>query len=174
MRIQTTLALAFVALVGTQAHAFDPDDQRGARVAVEAGVGIGGAAVGVVVGGLTGILIGELADECDRSWGCFPHALFGGAIGGVVGLVSGVYLGGYAMGANGGAGWTVLGGAGGIAVAGGLQLLVGDQMNGLVAAIMWVTLPLTGSILGYELSTNATGPDALHAPLVLALPPITF
>lgn len=173
MRIKPMLAAVTLVSLGSQAFAFDPDEERGERVLVEVGLGLGGTAVGAIVGGLVGLGIGEAAGECDRMFGCLFHSFLGAAVGGFGGMVTGVYLGGYAMEANGGAGWTLLGGVGGLALAGGIQAIGGGEIDGLIAGIMWITFPLTGAILGYELSTEETLGRRSSA-FTLALPPISF
>jgi hypothetical protein len=100
-------------------------------------------------------------------------AIFGGAIGGVLGLGTGVHVAGSAS--NGrGAYWAAMAGEGtGFAAAGallGLAMLCdhydhescADVMKPL-AVIGFLTLPIAGSIIGYEWSSGANRPATTTA-----------
>jgi hypothetical protein len=153
--------LAFGA--GSARAAFDPDEDRPARIATESGFGIIGGTVGVFGGALIGYGVCALTGEDDRSFGCLLPAFAGGLVGEFVGIGLGVYGGGAIFDGNGGLGWTYLGEAGAALAA--TAIILGAEVD--VGDVSWwlltTLLPLSGAVLGYELSTTREGPRTVGA-----------
>jgi hypothetical protein len=107
----TMLALCGVGFCGTAKaeEPFEPSDGRVARVAVEAGVGVGGTVVGAASLGLLtygAAVVGGADDRCSvNSFFCISPAAALGFLGAVVGAAGGLGLGvwggGELMGAHG-------------------------------------------------------------------------
>lgn len=136
------------------AVAFDPAEDRPWRVAGESLGGAIGGAAGVFSGGLLGYGTCVLLDGGGRSFGCLLPAAVVAYVGGTAGLSLGVWGAGELAGGNGGFGWTMLGALSGATVAATTLLLSDIEQGDPAWWIILVGLPLTGAILGYELSTE--------------------
>lgn len=131
---------------------------RTERVLIELG---GGALCGLLVGagGLyVGVLTG-LASDPRRDDDILQTGLYGAVVGAGIGIPIGVYLVGSNFRGNGGFGWTLLGSLGGSGVTFGLAALArNDSLPVGVPVLAGLLLPLAGTVLGYELSSQASVP----------------
>lgn len=170
MRAGLAALAVTAALVAPGARAFDPNEDRPLRVTVEVGSGLGVGTLGAFAGGLVGVGICAAGGGDHGEWGCFGPALLGAAVGAWWGMAGGIELGGYAMGGNGGFGWELLGQAGGTAAAGLLFWALDPVLdNEVVWWTTWIALPLTGGILGYELSSTRDAPASRGAAFVVPI-----
>lgn len=132
--------------------------ERPERIAVELGGGVVGGAAGAFTLGLVSAGVCALVGEGDRSFGCLVPAVAGGYVGGALGVPLGVWGAGNLMEGDGGLGWTTLGSLSGTAVA-ATTLIVSDIEQG--SPLWWtliIALPVTGAIVGYELSSSEQAP----------------
>lgn len=138
---------------------FTPQN-RTERVLIELG---GGAGAGLVLG-VAGLYLGFLAGTAalaDRRGsssvsGFFVAGAYGGVLGASLGIPLGVYLVGNNYHGNGGLGWTYLCSAVGGAAAFGLAYAAESGDIGVgIPIVAGLFLPLTGAVLGYELSSDA-------------------
>jgi hypothetical protein len=124
------------------------------RAGIEVLTGFGMMVGGTLTGLLTGFLVGSLVTT--------PGSVETGvatAIGGVGGYVAGtpvgIWLGGNAMNGNGSI-WATLGGtAAGILVGGSASVIISASTGGTGGAEFWmIAMPITGGIVGYELTSG--------------------
>jgi preprotein translocase subunit SecG len=155
-------ALLLSTLVARRSDAgdFDPGEDRVVRVTYESVAGLGGLAVGL----LAAVGVGVAAKESG------PDPVGAGAVLAVVTGVAavvflqpaGVYLAGHLSGANGNYGPALLGDVIGLGAAVGVGCATlasssSSQEKMLpVVLISALVLPLTGAVMGYELSTHRT------------------
>jgi hypothetical protein len=118
---------------------------RIARIALEAVLGTGLGLLGELAGGYIGTNIDTLAGHESAA-----GVSIGIAFGAILTVAPGVWLGGSAMAGDGSFGWTMLGGAVGTALG---AILIGIK-NNTATVVIGAGLPVVGSILGYELSSN--------------------
>lgn len=144
VRSRGALALISLATLAVPAAA----EERWPRVAREAGLGV----LGAVGGGFAGAALGCVLARRDREFGCLGAAALGGVVGASVGMGAGVAIGGWDAGGSG------LGLVGGelLGITAATSILVGVEaldvnMPGWLGVSMFVLLPLTGAIVGYEL-----------------------
>jgi hypothetical protein len=148
-------------VVAAQAHAgdFDPSANRGPRITYESLAGVGGLAVGI----LAAVGAGAAAKGGGDPVGAGALlAVITGVAGVVLVQPAGVYLAGRVSGANGSYWSTVLGdviGLGAAAGVGGATLAMpGSSQEKMLPVVLIgaLVLPLTGAVMGYELSTHRT------------------
>lgn len=146
------------------------------RVLAEAGGGVAGTVGGAFAGGLVGGLVEQAAvrgsSGCGGAPMCLPGGLrWGAMLGAAAGQSAGVALGGHLAGGDGSY-WASLGGeVVGLGVATLVTLVVTDHQE-LTAAVGFSVLPLTGAIVGYELTTSTTSSQSQPStgqPLVVNL-----
>ncbi len=138
-----------------RAEDFDPDDARAGRVATEVGGAVAGSAAfgaGAFLVALASCGAGGDGGALSRL-GCGLAAAASGGIGIAIGVGPGVYWGGNLAGGNGGLGWTVLGQTLGLGA--GLGFLVAVDDFSVPTVLLAYLMPVTGAVLGYELSTTA-------------------
>lgn len=156
------LAGLVASLLVRSAHADDGDRWDGATLGVQASGGVGGALLGGIGLGVTGMLIGySVAGRSD--WG---PPLVGGAAGVVVGAVTGLAIGVQLSGdAREGTGrW--YGTLGGAVVGTGAVVALAiatERSRGFFApkAAAFVLLVVGTTIVGYHLSADASAPMAV-------------
>ena len=127
---------------------------RGVRALAEAGAGAAGGLTGIFAGGLVGAGLGGATGE---PYAALAGALLGGFVGWAAGIALGVQLTGNALEGNGSI-WAVilgevLGGIAAVAVgsAAGSSATVGGDALAVFGAIAF---PITGAVLGYELTSD--------------------
>jgi hypothetical protein len=118
---------------------------RVARVALEAVLGTGLGLLGEFAGAYVGLNIDILSHH--ESGAGFS---VGAAFGAILAVAPGVWLGGSALAGDGAFGWTMLGGATGTVAS---AIVLGIK-NNTATSVVAAALPVLGSILGYELSSN--------------------
>lgn len=150
------LAGLVASLLVRSASADDGDRWDGATLGVQTGVGVGGAVIGGVGLGATGLLIGYAV--ADRSnWGPPLAGAAGGfVLGAFVGLVVGVQLGGDAREGTGHWYGTLGGAAVGTAAVVGLALAT-ERQRGYekTKAAGFFLLVVGTTLVGYHLSADA-------------------
>jgi hypothetical protein len=139
------------------AQAARPGEDRGWRVSAEALGGLVGGAAGVFSSGMLGFGVCKAAGGGLETFGCILPAVVGAYVGGAVGIPLGVWGVGELRGADGGLGWTMLGSVSGAVVAGTLVAVTDIDHGDPAFWLLIVGLPLTGAILGYELSVESVG-----------------
>lgn len=157
-----SLALAVVMATGlspSTALAAGPEEDRGWRVSAETLGGLVGGAAGVLSSGMLGFGLCKAAGGGFETFGCILPAVVGAYVGGAVGIPMGVWGAGELMGADGGLGWAMLGSVSGAVVAGTLVAVTDIEHGDPAFWLLVVGLPLTGAILGYELSVDSVGSD---------------
>ncbi len=153
-RVVATFLVAASVVSTTPANAFDPAEDRPWRIAGESLGGVVGGAAGVFSVGLLSYGSCALVDGGGRGFGCLVPAVLGAYVGGAAGVSLGVWGAGELAGANGGFGWTLLGTLSGTTVAVTTLLLSDIEQGDPAWWLLFVGLPLTGAIVGYELSTE--------------------
>jgi hypothetical protein len=152
-----------------------PDESpRASRIAIEALAGVGGE----VLLGYTGFQAGRaLCSNHHGMFACLGEEVTGVLVGGTIGAIGGVYAGGAAMDGTGRIGYTLVGGLAGT----GTALLTtaafagASEDSGASIVLAWIALvgmPVAGSILGYELSSDPPPkppPQEVHVSFVPAL-----
>lgn len=154
--------LAGPAMVGP-AHAERPE-----RVAVELGGGVIGGAAGAFSLGLLSAGVCALTDGGKRSFGCLVPAVAGAYVGGAVGIPLGVWGAGNLMDGDGGLGWTMLGSLSGTTLAVTTLLLTDIEQGSPLWWTLLIGLPLTGAVLGYELSASQDSPTVVTGGFTMA------
>ncbi len=134
------------------------------RVLAEAGVGVASGLVGGLTGSGVGLVVGLLGATSSSSSGSPGTGLawiiistyIGTGVGMLAAMPIGVWAGGEIAKGEGNFLWTLLGTAGGLAASFGLVAATNQLRNsdatGTINLIGIAALPLTGGILGYELS----------------------
>ena len=124
------------------------------RAGSEVLTGFGMMVGGTLAGALTGFLVGSIA-ATPGSVEAGVGTAIGAAAGYLVGTPVGVWLGGNAMHGNGSL-WATSGGAvGGILVGGALSGIISASTGGTGGAEFWmIAMPITGGIIGYELTSG--------------------
>jgi hypothetical protein len=153
-------------------EAFDPGEQRAVRATTETLLGAGGALLGGVAFGAVGCAIDSPRGETRRGWGCLGGAVLGGVLGAAITAPIAVWATGTAFGANGGLGYTYLGELAGLGVGiPSAYFLSQIDAPGPLIALVAIGLPLAGSVIGYELSTEAkAGSASAGSPLAASRP----
>jgi hypothetical protein len=139
-------------------------ESRTGRVVVESLVGLG-AEAGLGIGGAA-LTIGA----CGVSSSCSDTAVLSMAVGGTVGAIGGVLVTGSAMKGNGSFSYTVLGGLAGGTMSFYLLNAINRAKPGSSVApelVASIALPVLGSVLGYELSSDTSARPAERAGLRL-------
>jgi hypothetical protein len=127
-------------------------DPRASRVVLESVVGFG-SEIGL---GIAGLLVGVgLCTDRDGWLACVGEAAVGMLVGGTAGAVGGVYLTGNGMGGDGKFVPTLLGGVGGTAVGVAGVAALAESSTG-AATVWFLAAPVTGAVLGYELSSSSS------------------
>jgi hypothetical protein len=132
------------------------------------------------------VLLGYMGFQAGRAlcsnhhgmFACLGEEVTGVLVGGTVGAIGGVYAGGAAMDGTGRIGYTLVGGLAGT----GTALLTtaafaaASEDSGTSVVFAWIALvgmPVAGSILGYELSSDpppkTPPPQEVHVSFVPAL-----
>jgi len=129
---------------------------RALRISAELALG----AAGMFGGGLAGLAIGAAAcdtNASDTEWfPCLGPMVVGGGIGAMTGTPLAIWLGGTALDGNGGVGWTLLGSTAGFLA----WAAVAAAAEGEAGAWVGLALPLIGSVLGFELTSDASASAA--------------
>ncbi len=152
-----------------QASHSDPDGNDAIRIATEGFTGFGGS----IVGGVGGLFVGGLIppgcnfnpEAADDSFNCAPAAV--GLISGyLLGATTGIWGAGKAFGAEGKFLWTLAGTVSGAGAALALNYPLIDKPltdeADTLLALTYVLFPLTGGILGFELSNSTVGQKETH------------
>lgn len=113
-------------------------------------------------GAIAGAALGCAVDRTSGTFGCLGGLSIGGAVGGFVGVLAGTVIAGYLLDGNGSVAITALSEVAGIGA--GLLILTAlsadrggttsQQFKTLIAAASFLTLPVIGAALGYELSSD--------------------
>lgn len=124
-----------------------------------------GGTVGLGAGGLAGLLVTagalKLRGGNGDGFADLGLAFLGAGAGAVIGTGVGTWLAGHWNHGTGGLGWTVLGSAAGVTSGMAIGSQIVDGTTGVLVGA--VVLGITGSILGYHLSSSATAPSPLAA-----------
>lgn len=142
--------------------------ERPERIAVELGGGVVGGAAGAFSLGVLSAGVCALTDAGARSFGCLIPAVAGAYLGGAVGIPLGVWGFGNLMDGDGGLGWTMLGSLSGTAIAATTLVLTDIEQGSPLWWTLLIGLPLTGAVLGYELSASEDSPTVITGGLTMA------
>lgn len=136
------------------------------RGSVQVLTGLGMMVGGTLAGGLAGFFVGAVGSGPTNNAAGIGIGV-GAAVGYLVGTPAGVWLGGNAMYGNGSIWATAAGTAVGVLAGGATTLVISRETGGNGGAAFWMTaLPITGGIVGYELTS---GPDPGRAEKGLTL-----
>ncbi len=132
--------------------------EREPRIALETLGGLGGAALGGLLG--FGLAYAVTGDEGD--FGGLAAAFIGGIPGAAIGLPTGIYLVGELAGGDGNYWATWAGALAGAVLPSVLTVtLAGDDDSTIALIALWAVLPTAGGVIGYELSQSP--PETRHS-----------
>ena len=156
MSVRVIMICLMVVAAPSTARAADGDRWDPKTMALQAGGGLGGLAVGGALGIALGFGLGSAAAS-PGDWGSpLAGAVIGGGLGGTAGLVLGVQLTGDAEDGTGRWYGTTIGAVGGVALFGTYLYAFRDSRPPKVATVLvGAALVLGGPIIGYHLTADA-------------------